>query len=235
MERCPVFKDGKPAQNFPQFYDTHINKTIPYYQAFHTEIINLVKAMGHEPALWLDTGCGTGTLVGKAINEFHKTGFILADPSAEMMDVAKNKLAGQPADRYKFLARGTTQDIVLAADEHPDVITAVLCHHYLQEEGRILATNRCFELLKKGGLYITFENVRPFTSFGTELGKANWKNYQLTAGKQLNEVEEHIKRFGTEYFPITVEDHLLLLRRCGFPLVELFWYSYMQAGFYCIK
>jgi tRNA (cmo5U34)-methyltransferase len=38
-----------------------------------------------------------------------------------------------------------------------------------------------------------------------------------------------------EYFPITVEEHLDLLRNCGFGAVEMFWYSYMQAGFYCIK
>jgi tRNA (cmo5U34)-methyltransferase len=230
-----VFKDGKPTQKFPQFYDTHINVTIPYYQAFNREIINLVKAVGHDPALWLDTGCGTGTLIGKATDEFPKTKFMLVDPSPEMMEIAENKLAGQSKERYKFLAVSATQDIVLPGDERPDVITAVLCHHYLHEEGRRLATKKCFELLKKGGIYITFENVRPFTSFGTELGKANWKNFQVAAGKQVDIAEEHIKRFGTEYFPITVEDHISLLRSCGFPVVELFWYSYMQAGFYCVK
>jgi tRNA (cmo5U34)-methyltransferase len=230
-----VFKDGKPTQNLPQFYDTHINMTIPYYQDFHTGIINLVRAAGPGPELWLDTGCGTGTLVGKAMGEFPKTRFLLVDPSVEMMEVAKNKLGSLSKDRYKFLSGSTTQDIVLPGDEHPDLITAVLCHHYLHEEGRILATKKCFELLQKGGLYITFENVRPFTAFGTELGKANWKNFQVAAGKQVNQAEDHIKRFGVEYFPVNVEAHLLLLRRCGFSVVELFWYSYMQAGFYCVK
>ncbi|RPJ60674.1 MAG: class I SAM-dependent methyltransferase, partial [Dehalococcoidia bacterium] len=158
-----MFKNGKPTQKFPQFYDTHIDVTIPYYQAFHSEIINLVKTGGNDPDLWLDTGCGTGTLVGKAMEEFAKTRFILVDPSPQMIDVAENKLAVQSKDRYKFLEVSGSQDIVLPLDERPDVITAVLCHHYLHKEGRILATKKCFELLKKGGLYITFENVKPFT------------------------------------------------------------------------
>ena len=68
-----MFKNGKPTQNFPQYYDSHINVTIPYYHTFNTEIINLVRAAGPEPALWLDTGCGTGTLVGEALQAFDRT------------------------------------------------------------------------------------------------------------------------------------------------------------------
>jgi len=48
-------------------------------------------------------------------------------------------------------------------------------------------------------------------------------------------VENHLKRFNVEYFPINIEEHLSLLRKSGFSVVEMFWYSYMQAGFYCIK
>jgi tRNA (cmo5U34)-methyltransferase len=47
--------------------------------------------------------------------------------------------------------------------------------------------------------------------------------------------EPHFERFDSEYFPITIEEHLKLLRACGFKTVGLFWYSYMQAGFYGIK
>ena len=100
---------------------------------------------------------------------------------------------------------------------------------------RLAATRKCYELLKPGGLYITFENIRPLTAAGTEIGKTNWKNFQIAAGKTADEAENHIQRFGVEYFPITVEEHLALLRGCGFKVVELLWYSYMQAGFYCIK
>jgi tRNA (cmo5U34)-methyltransferase len=38
-----------------------------------------------------------------------------------------------------------------------------------------------------------------------------------------------------EYFPITIEEHLSLLREIGFEVIELLWFSYMQAGFYCQK
>ena len=90
-------------------------------------------------------------------------------------------------------------------------------------------------LLKNGGLYITFENVRPSTSIGVEIGMEYWKNFQESRGRNQKTVENHLERFDVEYFPITIEEHLSLLKRSGFSVVELFWRSYMQAGYYGIK
>jgi tRNA (cmo5U34)-methyltransferase len=89
--------------------------------------------------------------------------------------------------------------------------------------------------LKKNGIYVAFENISPFTEKGTEIGKKYWKDFQISKGKSEEEVESHLNRFNVEYFPINVEEHLSLFRSCRFEVVELFWYSYMQAGFYCIK
>jgi tRNA (cmo5U34)-methyltransferase len=90
-------------------------------------------------------------------------------------------------------------------------------------------------LLKNKGLYITFENIRPSSKKGIENAKKYWSAFQFSKGKGTETVKDHMKRFDSEYFPITIEDHLTLLKTCGFQTVELFWYSYMQAGFYCIK
>lgn len=226
---------GGPMQRNPWFYDGQVSDTIPYYRVFHQEIINLVKATGRQPELWLDTGCGTGSLIVKALLEFAETYFILSDPSVEMLEVARSKLESCQANRYRILSTSKTQDIVLVEGEHPDVITSVLSHHYMNEEGRVSAIKKCFELLKKGGVYITFEHISPVSSRGIEIGKANWKNFQVASGKHVDVAEAELRRFGVEYFPLTVEKCLLLLRECGFPVVELFWYAYMQAGFYCIK
>jgi tRNA (cmo5U34)-methyltransferase len=230
-----MFNQGKPVPNYAQNYDAHIEVTIPYYRTFHLEIINLVKAFGKEPQLWLDTGCGTGNLVLKAARSFLQTQFLLADPSSEMLDAARAKLVSQHKMRITFLERSSTQDIALTGGDSPDVITAVLCHHYLRDQARADVTRRCYQLLKPGGAYITFENIRPLTPDGTEIAKAYWRIFQLASGKTEAEVENHIGRFGVEYYPITVEEHLALLRDCGFKVVELFWYSYMQAGFFCIR
>ena len=91
------------------------------------------------------------------------------------------------------------------------------------------------KLVKSGGVFVTFESIRPLTERGTEIGKARWQNYQIAAGKSPEQARRHLGRFGNEYFPLTVEEHLDLLRECNFSTVEILWYSYMQAAFYCIK
>lgn len=230
-----MFKSGKPEKGSSEFYDSHIKATIPYYQEFNLEIINLVRAAGREPALWLDTGCGTANLVSQAAKVFPRTRFILADPSAEMLQEARQKMQNNAVANYQILAPCGTQEVSLPQGESPDVVSSVLCHHYLDKEGRKNATERCFHLLTGEGLYMTFENIRPVTAAGTEIGLANWQRFQMERGKSAGAAESHVKRFGIEYFPITIEEHLALLKETRFKTVELLWFSYLQAGFYAIK
>ena len=226
--------DNSTAHSSMQ-YDGQINSTIPYYECFHKETINLIRTVKNNPKVWLDTGCGTGTLVKQAIKCFENTYFILADPSIGMLIQVKEKLAYFPQDKIKILPQVSTQEINLGDNEKPDVITSIQAHHYLSMEDRVKATLKCHDLLKEDGIYITFENICPLTKKGIEIGKEYWKQFQISSGKSNEVAAEHIKRFGVEYFPITIQQHLSLLNNCGFRVVELFWYSYMQAGFYCIK
>jgi tRNA (cmo5U34)-methyltransferase len=97
------------------------------------------------------------------------------------------------------------------------------------------ATRRCLELLESGGVYITFENIRPTTAQAVETGLRRWRQYQLAQGRSEAETANHMARFDTAYFPITISQHLALLETCGFADPACFWLSYMQAGFFAIK
>ncbi len=221
--------------HLPTVYDDQISNTIPHYDSFHDEIINIVQAIMPDPGSWLDTGCGTGTLVRKCLEIFPCTIYMLADPSAAMLQEARKKLAGFASRRVKWLEPVATQQLNLKPDRHVDIVSAVQSHHYLSAAERRRATEVCYEILNRGGVFVTFENIRPSTEAGVRIGKQNWSNYQLSRGKSREQVEKHMQRFDVEYFPITVEEHLVLYRSCGFAVVELFWLSCMQAGFYCIK
>ncbi|WP_094227609.1 class I SAM-dependent methyltransferase [Methanolobus psychrotolerans] len=233
MSSTEASENKKP--HLPEDYDTKISSVLPYYSFFHKETINLIRSLPSAPNIWLDTGCGTGSLVTKAIEQFPDTKFLMLDPSEGMLQQAREKLSSCTPERIEFLRASPTQEFSQKLDERPDVITAIQCHHYLSHENRARAVKICHELLKKDGLFITFENIRPLTEKGVDVGKKYWSEFQSTHGRNEEEIEMHLQRFDTEYFPITVEEHLKLLRETGFGTVELFWYSYMQAGFYCIK
>jgi len=217
-------------------YDASVRKTIPFYETIQRETVDLVLAVRPDVRCWLDTGCGTGFLVELALPHLPQTRFVLADPSPAMLELAQERLAEVGDGRVRFLEPASSVGLAAGiGKERPQVITAVLCHHYLRQEGRREATRACFDLLEDGGLFVTFENVTPRTDRGVEIGLERWGLWQVAMGRSETTVARHLTRFGTEYFPITVEDHLALLEETGFRTVELLWRSQMQAGFYAIR
>ena len=217
-------------------YDQKVRQTIPFYDTIRTEAIRLAKAIQPDPKCWVDTGCGTGCFVQRALLTFPNTRFILADPAEAMLVQARARLAGNTAHRLTILPAADSASLTSKIPRGiADVVTAILCHHYLQMEGRRQALQACFDLLAPGGLFIGFENTAPRTADGTQVGIKRWRAFQLAEGRPQNEVDQHLSRYGTEFFPITVEQHLELLAQIGFRVVELLWFSHMQVGFYGIK
>jgi len=217
-------------------YDKLVRQTIPYYETIQSETVDLVRTIKPEVSCWLDTGCGTGYLVEIALRHFPRTTFILTDPSKPMLKQAMNRLKGLPEKRVKYLSPAPSENLNIYKDEiHPQIITAILSHHYLQKPQRYQATQICYQLLEERGVFITVENVAPVTQQDISLGLDRWKRFQIEQGRSKPVVEAHARRFNSEYFPITIEEQLSLLREIGFKSVDLFWMSYMQAGFYAVK
>lgn len=221
-------KDNKTSQA-AALYDGNVHKTIPWYHTFHEETLDLIRVVNPQPQSWLDTGCGTGTLLAKAAKAFAMTKFMAADPSPAMLDLAKEKLTDFPVE---YLQSGSETLVTLARF---DVITAIMAHHYLDQPERRQATVNCFNSLKQGGIYVTFETIRPVSQQGLDAGLQRWRMHQLGSGKAAEDVEKHINRYGSELLPISIEEHLELLRQTGFSVVEILWASGLQAGFYAIK
>jgi len=214
-----------------QNYDVEVLATIPFYPMFRQSIIDLLASWDAPVGAWLDTGCGTGALAADACKVFPHTKFTLADPSAKMLAIARKKLADNPQVAF---VESDSQSLDYA-DNAFDIITAIQSHHYLGEDERRRAVRNCFRMLKPSGMFITFENIKPLSEAGIRLGLKRWAKYQRHRGKTAAAVEGNIARFGKEYFPISILDHLELLRSIGFLHVEVLWASYMQAGFYAIK
>jgi len=55
-------------------YDNEILKTIRYYNLFHDETLSLINNINPHVKVWLDTGCGTGNLIEKALIKFPDIG-----------------------------------------------------------------------------------------------------------------------------------------------------------------
>jgi len=216
-------------------YEEGIRKTLPFYETFYAQTIDLVHHIKPNVSVWLDTGCGTGSLISRAEPVFKETQFIISDPSSNMIDQAEINLGNIPKNRLKILGCVGSENLPDIDPNKPQVITSILAHHYFNKEERNIATKRCYDLLEKSGIYITFENIYPLTEEGKNIGLERWKSYQQAQGKSPQEAEEHISRYNKSFFPISIEEHLATLSGAGFKTAELFWLSHMQAGFYALK
>lgn len=221
-------KDNLSAYNSSE-YDRRIGSVLPYYEEFHTQILDLVRALSTNRIKWLDTGCGTGGLAQKALEIIPNTEFTLCDPSENMINTAKQKLNNYNIRYYNL----SSQE--LSFSNEFDIVTAVQAHHYLDMESRKKATQCCYKALKNGGIYISFENIALSSTQSESISIRRWENFQKDNGKTDNEIKAHISRRGTEVFPIKIEQHLQLIKACGFKSADILWASYMQAGFFAIK
>jgi len=235
QEQPLVTRSDNATPHAAHVYDRGVRQTIPFYETIHAETLNLVKTIRPDVACWLDTGCGTGFLVSQALPIFPHTRFIVADPSEGMLQQARRRLAGQE-QRVQFLPPVDSQGLLVYRGQFSlQVITAILCHHYQSLEARRQSLYACRELLEQDGALVVVENISPDSEQGTQIGLDRWQRFQLEQGRSEADVAEHLARFNTRFFPISVHEHVDLLRQAGFRVVELFWYAQMQAGFYALK
>lgn len=225
-----ILNDNFSAYNSDN-YDDEIKRTLPYYEEFYNQITDVVNSF--KPSTlkltWLDVGCGTGKMAEVAFKRANINRFVFCDCSEEMLEIAQS--------RFEF---PNTNFIVSRAEELEfhntfDVVTAIQVNHYLNKEERIRAIEKCYNALKKDGMFISFENFAPNSELGKQLYLNRWKSFQQEQGKSSSQSESHIKRYNKDYFPISIPEHLKVMEDCGFKAVEILWLSYMQVGLLGIK
>lgn len=210
-------------------YDEEIRKVLPYYEDFYRQVVDIVKVQFDRPLAWLDIGCGTGKMAEAAFNALGIENFLFCDSSEDMIKIVKERFMGE---KSQFV---TSSFLDLNESGPFDVITAMMVFHYFTKEVRKKALQKCYKNLRNNGIFITFENFAPYSEAGKQLLLARWKSYQLSQGRSADSCDEHMGRYGNEYFPISISEHLELLRQCGFEQAEIIWVSNMQVGLLGIK
>jgi tRNA (cmo5U34)-methyltransferase len=210
-------------------YEREVTKTIPFHDEILNTAIDVALAVNPSPRRWFDTGTGPGTLIERAMLRAPNALFHAADPSSAMLELARARL---PIPAERFFQVGS-QDL---PDMEPfDVITAVQCHHYGDMDARTKAVARCHRSLVEGGVLVVFENVRAETDEGHAWQRARWAAWQRAQGRDEATVAKHLAREGTAFFPIRPSEHVELLGRIGFRVVEMVWRAYGQAGFVAVR
>lgn len=221
---------GNPSAFCANDYDRQIIQALPFCEEFYNQAVRAVAAVGKTSLSWLDVGCGTGKMAEAAYRQLDISRFVFCDISQEMLQTAKGRFSSFPGAQFILCP---AQE--LAFYEEFDVATAIQANHYGSRADRQNSVKNCFNALKSGGLFLTFENFAPYSQMGKELYLERWRRFQQENGRSAAQCGAHMDRYGKAYFPITVTEHLELLKECGFRCAELFWASYMQIGLLGIK
>lgn len=205
-------------------YDRDILNTIPYYDEVYNQIADVVSVVFLNKVIsWLDVGCGTGKMAKVALEQCNIEKMICADNSSAMLEVARQKISSSYVEFLKLPIKEINYGSQF------DVITSILVNHYMAYEERLIAVRNCYNALKEEGIFITFENFAPCDETMKKLYLKRWIKYQYSK-KSIKQCEKHLSRYNTEYFPITIQEQIRILKECGFRSIEIFWCSYMQAG-----
>lgn len=123
-------------------YDAKIRQTLPFYEEFYEQVIDVLDISGKKRVLWLDVGCGTGKMYEAARKRISIQEFVFTDISGKMLAVAKGRFQAV-GTRFRQMSVLELEDI-----EKYDVVTAIQVHHYLSEKDRRIAVEKCCRALK---------------------------------------------------------------------------------------
>ena len=219
---------------FAENYDRGIRVAAPGYEALHDMAHSLLRLELEERARLLVVGAGTGTEIAGMGAKEPGWSFTGVDPSADMIDVARRRVAESGLTQRTDLRVGYTRD--LPPTEPYDGATAILVMHFLPDDGQKLELLQSISArLRTGAPFILAdlhgdENSARFSRF-----LAAWRLRQLALGMEEKDVEEMFRDLRAVVRFVPEERIVNLLREAGFEGIERFHGAMLFGGWIARK
>ena len=203
-----------------------------FFVPFRKEFIEAVKSLyGHfispKPApKILDLGCGDGLFIQELTRSFKPGRITLADGSPEMLEAARQRLAGLQDLHF---VQTTFQKLIAddPLDDTFDFIYSSLAIHHLQREEKEKLYAYIYKHLSHGGWFVHFDVVMPPSA---ELEKwyltlwGEWIKAHLPKGVRNHLLEyPRLYKENPDNRPDSLDTQLDVLRNLGFRSVDCFY------------
>lgn len=223
------FNHPKVVEN----YDEHIRSLIPAYELVHLQIQAILTTHLKSNAKILIAGCGTGYELQYLANQFPEAQFVAIDPSLNMIESAKQRLAKTTdIDRVTFIHGDTS---ILADDQYCycnefDAVLTILVAHFLAEPAKTKFFNDLNQSLKKQGVLITYDLMQMDQCTQQILFHLTQYN-GLTEKQSVNMID----RLEDDFALIDAAEMKKNLMQCGFENVHCYMQILGFHGFYAYK
>ncbi|MFG3248875.1 class I SAM-dependent methyltransferase [Streptomyces sp. NPDC048187] len=183
----------------------------------------------------VELGCGDGRLTERLLGRLHHTRVTAVDTSAEMLALARARLAGFTG-RVILHRAGMEEDTALAGGPHGAIVTSLAVHH-LDDRDKKALYRHIHGALAPGGVFVMADLVAPVGPAPLALALARW-DAEVRAADPAATVPFESARWNTFRFPDPVDrpsgvgEHLNWLARAGFRDVDVCWLYAGHAVFH---
>ncbi len=220
------------GKNVPKKFDTHIKKSVPYYEDMHQLITNLSDFFLKKDSLCYDLGSSTGTLINK-ISTRHpekKIKFYGVEIEKNMIRQAK-KIKNKSKNKINYLNR----DLIKLKIKKNDMIISCYTIQFIEPKFRQNVIDKIYKSLNWGGAFVIFEKIRASDPRFQDIFTQLYLDFKLKKKFTEKEIINKSRSLKGVLEPFSEFGNLGLLKRAGFvdiiPIMQ--WMSF--KGFLCIK
>jgi len=158
-----------------------------------------------------DVGCGPGTLAQRVLSDFPEVSVICTDGSADMLDLARERLASY-GERVSYIQADFSQEGWRAAvPKDLDAIVSARAIHNLRKLKPIEKVYKeVFALLRPGGFFMNIERI----NFSSDYLHQKYREIQI---------KERGKAPGLDGPGPSLLQQFQLLKRAGFESIDCPW------------
>ena len=210
-------------------YDARNSKLAPIADAMHF-LIRLVLQRLPARSRVLCVGVGTGAEVFPLAKAFPQWTFLGLDPSAEMLEVFKERLKQAGMLERCELVQGYVQD--LPTGEGFDAAVSVLVGHFVKHEERLGFYRNMASRIRSGGYLVNTEISFDLGSPEFPSALKDWEQVQTLMGAtaaSLASLPTVLREVLAVLPPAEVEG---LLRQSGIAVPIRFYQAFMISGWY---
>ena len=221
------------GDNVPKKFNTHIQKSVPYYKEGHELIKKLSDFFLTNKSRCYDLGCSTSSLLIKLSKFSNKKDlqFIGLDVEKAMVEFSKKNIKSKKIKNIKVLYK----DIAKYKFKKSNLIISYYTIQFVNPAYRQKLIDNIFDTLNWGGAFIFFGKIRGndarfqdiLTSLYSDFKEQN--NFPasdiLKKTKSIRGVLEPYSNFGNKSY----------LKRAGFKDVQTIFQYLCFKGYLCIK
>lgn len=209
-------------------YDGQRRQLIPCFDDFYRLPIEALDFEGNAPRV-LDIGSGTGLFAAFLLEKYPDARLTLIDLAEGMLAVARERFSENP--NVEYIAADYTAH---AFAESYDIIISALSIHHLAAKEKEALYQKCFGLLKPGGVFVNADQVLSPYPQTEELMTRLWRREVEASGIGAEELARAYERQAYDD-PSTLDDQLSWLREAGFAAADCLYKYYAFAVLYARK